>query len=893
MCRCDTNSPFAAAYSPIPLPISTAPPSLPYPPAAIDIVPPTPATSSDSHYPSQLAANLHPPMSMSKRPTLRKKLSDSLLSLRAFGDSFRTSLKRTPSSSSSSSSSSSARHGPYRSPSPSHSRSPSPPESALSCLISRFASSPPVKLTLIFVDLSLPPSPTTSGGSTSPYQIHLQLYLRLSTSGSARAALDRFDLDSNSNVPCPSGRVGAVEVVRRQQQALPTITAGVGGALGLRPTISRESSASCFASSFAGSEGEKDFEKDTAVENGEVTEVRFVLTPEVANVRNLVDDSTKEGRFWMPGKGVVVSSWVSVEGVSLSFILGSEARYHEASHISDSHRPLPPSYGPLTSSDLPHRYSPSNDHHMRKSSSTASLSTLSSLTTSLSPVGTPHPMRTSKHTLEGLDWRSVFVNVRKGREVLLERTVKVNPLHGAAIGANVVSTVDTPTIFHPDHDLAISYGFFDSGIARAKQMYVYAARRSTTWLSALIEEDPRVLEVPLEKLALAGSHDAGMIGAMHPALLQFLDRGDGSDIPSVALALPFVRFLIGLVKTFGGSAARMLSNMSNTQKDSIRFQLEMGVRFFDFRPGYSLFDIVDEVKGELRHQHSIVPGVGYEMFLMDVLGFLAKNEREIVVVELKDDGFPFRSDIFPDAPSPSSSEPPLPPLKPVAISMVPSSSELFAALSAAKASSSLAAREVQVGSAKDLQRSIGELLEKNQRLIIIDRIHEEELKEAERWSRGDSYTHKVYDTDNPLKVLAALNAAQAEAASRAARRELGGMRGSIYQLQATPTAQLWADIGPSLSYSDAASLLVWSKARMDRVTYPWLAQRAFVEAGLVIFLNDFVDPALVEHCVEKSKERIAVFLAKRDNEVAAALAAPSISSRRNSVLLEVPVREGL
>jgi hypothetical protein len=63
-----------------------------------------------------------------------------------------------------------------------------------------------------------------------------------------------------------------------------------------------------------------------------------------------------------------------------------------------------------------------------------------------------------------------------------------------------------------------------------------------------------------------------------------------------------------------------------------------GVRFFDFRPAYSLHDIVDEVKGELRHQHAIVAGLSYEFFLIDVLAFLAENREEVVVVELKDDG---------------------------------------------------------------------------------------------------------------------------------------------------------------------------------------------------------------------------------------------------------------
>ncbi|GAA5859248.1 hypothetical protein JCM8547_008936 [Rhodosporidiobolus lusitaniae] len=926
------------------LTIITAPSAHPpLPPHAIELVPPTPTTSTDSHFPFSPSSH-HPHPSSSSlsqpptRPTLRKKLSDSLLGLRNFGDSLRSSFRRAPSPSPS----------PLSFPA-SIAPEPSPPQSALTSLIHRLSTSPPpVKVTLInetglevrkawwpvvldrgeemervelrsergegwvgggdgeegwgegvdgdeeerekevgrmkrpekkgvlggnehaegwlFLDLVLPPSSSSPTSPTSPlpenpgnpYLIHLQLYLRLSTSGSAKAAFGRLDLDSSEKRPCPSGVMGRVEVVRERRGvsglALGAVAAaGGGGASGMVRSASDSSGLSLSPSLSR--------KKDTNLADGDVVEVRFVLTPEVAEVRNTVDDSTREGgRFWLPSKGVVVSSWVSVEGVSLSVLLGNEARYHEHYPSSSPHHdqldppPFPSSSSSTFSSSNPrpslstlsHRRSGSASlfapSRLRKLSSSSS-STLSSLALTQRDPASAHPLRTSKHVLEGLDWASCFFHVRKEREVLLERTVKVNPLHGSAIGKGVVSTLDTPAVFHPQHDLTISYGFFDSGIARAKQMYIYCAKLSQTWLGDMIDEDERVLEVPFEKLVLAGSHDAGMLGSVPTELLDFLARGNGEDIPLVARALPFVRFLLSLLKTMGVGAHRMLANLSMTQKDSVRDQLRMGVRFFDLRPGYNLYDVVDEVKGPLRHQHAIVPGVDYIMALVDILAFLSENDREVVVVELKDDGIPFKTDLYPEPPatssssSPTSSSAPLPPpaQKPIAISMVPSSSDLAAALSAAKSSSPLAAREIQVGGAQDLGRTIGELLSENRRLVIVDRVHEEERAEGERWERADSYTHDLYDTDDPLKVLSALDATHSDAAARSARRV--GPRSTIYQLQATPTAQIWADIGPSLTYSDASSLLVWSKARMDRVTYPWLAKRAFVEEGLVVFLT--------------------------------------------------------
>ncbi|GAA6039540.1 hypothetical protein JCM8097_008378 [Rhodosporidiobolus ruineniae] len=797
----------------------------------------------------------------------------------------------------------------------------------------------------IYLDLALPPPPD-SPEQAKPYLLHLQLYTRLSTSGSVVAALGRFNLDSTSERPCPSGMLGRVEAVREGEEK-------AGGAPLFPSGLVRSASESTLrsaASSIASSRLTADSHlpaspakptKDRRADLGPVSSIRFHLPPveELLEMRNVVDDSTREGRFWVPGKGVVVSSWVSVEGVSLSLMLGDEARYHEYYGTSHSAPSYAPSSRPATPASGHHRLSTSS--HLSTASTVSSLSTLSVSTSPTKPrarltsasssstlsslalssrslhlahsVSSPAAastaaatngmgglLRTSKHVLEGLGWESCFLHVRRGREVLFERTVRVRPLDGSTIGAAVVSTVDTPAVFHPELDLAISYGFFDSGLARAKQMYIYVARRHTAWLAQLVEEDPRVLEVPFERMALAGSHDAGMLGTIQPELLDFLSRSstrsrspndDGDDLPPLARALPLVRLLLSLLSTFGVAASRMLSNLSMTQKDSIRGQLGMGVRFFDFRPGFSLPLVLDPSARalgsaaldptQLRHQHSIVPGVSYVMFLVDVLAFLAENEGEVVVVELKDDGFPFRNDVYPDPPSPSSfASSPSPSPVPLVLSMTPTTAHLSAALSAARASSTLAAREITIGSARDLKKTVGELLQSNTRLIIVDRVHEEERGKRDRWDRADSYTHDLYDTDDPTRVLSALNLAHEQAVARAAqaRRNLDEERdeeegktekpptGTIYQLQATPTAQIWSDIGPSLSFSDASSLLVWSKARMDRVTYPWLAGRGFFDDGLVVFLNDFVDPSQVELALEKTRERVAVWLAKREHE---------------------------
>lgn len=79
---------------------------------------------------------------------------------------------------------------------------------------------------------------------------------------------------------------------------------------------------------------------------GEVVEVRFFLTPEVAEVKNDVDDSTKEWSFFRPKKEVSVSTWVSHSSATVSLRLHNEARYHEH-HVPPSPSGTPSRLGQL------------------------------------------------------------------------------------------------------------------------------------------------------------------------------------------------------------------------------------------------------------------------------------------------------------------------------------------------------------------------------------------------------------------------------------------------------------------------------------------------------------------------------------------------------------------
>lgn len=99
----------------------------------------------------------------------------------------------------------------------------------------------------------------------------------------------------------PSGHFGRVEVLRASPSQPPHLsrTETSSSALNAEP-----------ANSEAKDEGE-----------GEVVEMRFFLTPEVAEVKNDVDDSIKEGSFLRPKKRVSVSTWVSHSSATVSLRL--------------------------------------------------------------------------------------------------------------------------------------------------------------------------------------------------------------------------------------------------------------------------------------------------------------------------------------------------------------------------------------------------------------------------------------------------------------------------------------------------------------------------------------------------------------------------------------------
>lgn len=537
----------------------------------------------------------------------------------------------------------------------------------------------------------------------------------------------------------------------------------------------------------------------------------------ILKLENTVDDTPLKPIIGLPTKRLSIFSFVSHPSIILSFRAGKDARYHEGQRSPD-----------------------------------------------LNPVNASKFIR-SDHILGGLNslLTLLFIQDSQTFESILHRSVSINPLSGLVTEGNksepLASTSDTKSVFLPHRNLTISYGFHDSRMGKRHSIYAYVTPDHSSWLGTLIQQKSSWLDVPFSRLVLQGSHDAGMFTRLHPGFVKMITKMKlDADIGNFLIdhGISFVHVLTRLLKTFNINLELAICNIANTQKDNIYDQLRLGARFFDFRPGYCFHDCLNGERGKIYHQHACVPGYEYVKALEETLSFLVFHPKEIVVFELKSDGFISRKTTWRKDSVPFHS-------------MIPTKAALAAAIEEARSkleSSLPQVHSIQVGGPNDLDRRIGDLLDDQVRLIIIHRMGDEPPETGWDWERDDSYDHTLYDTDRPESILDALDLTHARNSIpvkvdklndlKVAQKPLGG---TIYQLQATPTKSIADDIITSLTYSKASSLLVYTKSNLDPYTYNWVKGRHFIEPGLVVLLNDFVDSVLTEHAIEKSKLRAGLF----------------------------------
>jgi hypothetical protein len=377
----------------------------------------------------------------------------------------------------------------------------------------------------------------------------------------------------------------------------------------------------------------------------------------------------------------------------------------------------------------------------------------------------------------------------------------------------------TPSYFSAK--TAISYGFYDAGpgwgsLTNQDQSYVYITPTYYNWMGGLAKDSTlNFSDSPFAAVALPGVHDAGMFD---PTLLISLLK-DANFVASIANALgPLVGLPVEMILALSSSALlRLIIDYSFTQKDTIATMLGLGIRYFDFRPGYCL----PFYTGGLYHQHKFIPGYPYLNFLEDILTFLCNHPTEIVVVCVNSQGF------FND-------------------SMKPTVEVLNQYLTNALTATGMTDLLV-CGDKNDLASTYATLISEKKRLIFLN--YKTGVSDADKY---DSYDGDAYTTTNVENIIGALNGMSS---TTQAKHDF-----TVLQLQGTAEGTGGGIFSGIATMSDASSPILSTKAMFDNQTYPWLRKNVaanFDHNQTIVFLNDFGDNALTSAAIAITKQRLA------------------------------------
>jgi hypothetical protein len=266
--------------------------------------------------------------------------------------------------------------------------------------------------------------------------------------------------------------------------------------------------------------------------------------------------------------------------------------------------------------------------------------------------------------------------------------------------------------------------------------------------------------------------------------------------------------------------ARVLPNviygLAITQKDPIPILLDIGARYFEFRPAH----LLPEFEGKSHHvpsrhyfQHACIPGLAFEEFLEQVVGFLDENPAEHIVVQVRWDNI-------------------------VAQCRKPTPEELDAAFDIAVSQSTTGLRW---GDRSCLSEKIATLRADRKRLI--------KVVEADKY---DSWTAKAYATVHPGPIIAQFESMNSEG------QESSDI--TVLQCQATSQSIKEVFVHSLLTANADTSCLTSTKADLDRHTLPWIRDNALdrlTAERLLVVMNDFMDGATTDVVIGLNKRRFA------------------------------------
>ena len=322
---------------------------------------------------------------------------------------------------------------------------------------------------------------------------------------------------------------------------------------------------------------------------------------------------------------------------------------------------------------------------------------------------------------------------------------------------------------------------------------------------------------------MPGAHDAGMFEILN--FKSLLKNEEFSNKLQSHLTDP-LKCVSTNFSNITDYLERIVINLACTQKDDICTMLDLGIRYFDFRPGYCYGPIknIPEFKNKIFHQHGFIPGFPYYDFLCNILKWLEVHPAEFVVINLNFQDFEEAS-------------------------MNPGVDDLMGLLSVAQLDTNTL--NIAIGDYTDLGLIIRQLLDENERLIFLNQINSN--SDSRKYDSYDKNKYATTNVDNILTVLDQMDSFPQE-----------GNDYTVPQLQGTATADIIACSTSILDAinpfsSDAMSPLMSTKADFDHSIYPWLLNNVpdkFSAHSLLVFINGFVDNALVKHAIDITLKRI-------------------------------------
>ena len=410
-----------------------------------------------------------------------------------------------------------------------------------------------------------------------------------------------------------------------------------------------------------------------------------------------------------------------------------------------------------------------------------------------------------------------FIVRRNGRE-LTKQWVAVNSMTGKLEEGTMVNMEQTPAIF--TDDVVITYGFYDAGpglaeLPKQHQCYVTVTKNYENWMRDVVPQSSDKSNRPFHNMVLPSSHDIGM-NNMASSLSLLKNAGTGIIKEVLGHSLPHAFTILNKVGdgAINHIAPDIIRALAITQKDTLDAILNIGARYFEFRPAkcHRQMQKVSPLEDTWYFQHGAIPGMPYRVLLDHILRFLAVHKDEIIVVHNRWDGVPA------DCPRPNDDE-----LRDVLTPL-------------------LNGKDIKIGNQDDMMhKSIRDLRNEHKRLIL--------LKDCAQASNYDDEANATLTGDTMVTKLHAMCADPPR-----------GNPITLLQCQATATNIRDVIVASVLDSDVSTSPILATKPVCDAKILPLLrgemGKKLMQEEGVVVILNDFFDGATADVAIGLCRERL-------------------------------------